>query len=96
MEKEAISSDLAKEIITFLAYADDDLLKKIPDYVISGLSTKAADSEKEFYVSKSKPLLEQKMTEECKDFLSILFYAYMCDDETKKEIVDTWIANDIV
>ena len=96
MEKEVISEDLAKEILAFLAYADNELLKKIPDYVISSLTTRAADSQKNFYVSKSKPLLEQKMTEECKDFLSLLFYAYMSDDETKKEIVDTWISNDLV
>lgn len=67
-------NDLAKEIITVLAYLDDSYMDKISDEVLSKLNDMAADSTLNVYIDLNKKLSEQDLSDECLDFISGLYY----------------------
>lgn len=94
MDLENVSCDLAKEMLTILAYCDSKFIDKIPDYIFKKLNDLAADSKKEFYINKNKTLLEQDITEECRDLLGYIYFTYMTNSLEKKEILNTIIEND--
>ena len=94
VQVDEISNDIAKEALTYLAYSDNEIIDKLPDYLLKGLNDKAADSDKDFYVSKDKQLFEQEMSEECKNLLSVICYTYMADDANKEEIRNYWLNNE--
>ena len=89
-----IDNDTAKEILIVLSFCDDKFIESIPDYVIQNLNLLAGDSQKEFHIDKNKTLLEQNISTECKDYLSILFFIYMTDSTYKDEILNIWLNND--
>ena len=43
----------------------------------------------------SKKLKDQDISQECKDFISIMYYYYHANDEEKKELISKWNDNDI-
>lgn len=90
-----ISSDVAKELFTVLSYCDDVLVAKIPDFIFEKICSKAADSTIDCYMDKNKKLMDQPISEECKDLLCLLYYEYIADFETKKEIQNILQQNDI-
>lgn len=67
-------NDLAKEIITVLAYLDDSYMDKISDEVLSKLNDMAADSTLNVYIDLNKKLSEQDLSDECLDFIAGLYY----------------------
>ena len=91
---ENISSDLAKEFLTFLSFMDEDTIKNIPSNFLKMFSDLAANSTKEFYIDKNKNLNEQNMSEECKDLLSLLYFINSNDSNEQNEILNAWNLND--
>ena len=67
-------NDLAKEIITVLAYLDDSYLDKISDEVINKLNDMAADSTLNVDIDLNKKLSEQDLSDGCLDFIAGLYY----------------------
>lgn len=90
-----ITGDVAKELFTVLSYCDNDLISKIPDFVFKKISSLAADSTIECYIDKNKKLIDQNLSDDCKDLLCFLYYEYVSDSETKSEILNAWQQNDI-
>lgn len=88
-----IDCDLAKEVLTVLEFCDDEVISKIPDYVIRFISSNAALSNKEFYLVKNKELAEQNISNACKDYLAMLYLTYL-EDESKQDLLEKWINND--
>ena len=67
-------NDVCKEILTILAYFNEDLLEKIPDKILKELNELAADSKANFYIDLKKNLTNQNISEESKDFISLLYF----------------------
>ena len=87
-------SDISKEALTFLAFFDNDVIKKIPSCVIEKLSRQAADSKSNFYVDANKNFSEQKISEKTKDLIALIYYNYIADENEKKEILEQWNLNE--
>lgn len=88
-------NDISKETLTFLAFFDKEMIAKIPTYIITELCEKAADSNIEFYIDKSKSFQEQNISEKCKDLLAYIYYDYIADENEKKEILKQWNINEL-
>ena len=93
---DTITNDVAKELFTLLSYCDNDLIDNIPKDLLEKITSLAADSSKEFYIDKDKDLSEQNISEDCKDLLSLIYYMYGSDTNSKDEILNAWIKNDNV
>lgn len=96
MEKIQENKDICKEVLSILAFCDEELIKKIPTQVMRKLMEIAADSEESYYIEKNKKLCEQYITEESKDLISLIFYSYIADENEKKELLDAWNKNEDV
>lgn len=92
--EEHLNSDTAKEVLTVLSYYNEELLKNLPDEIIKELTSLAADSDKDYFIKKDKKLIEQNLSEDCKDLLAIIFYNYQTDDKEKEELLNKWIENE--
>lgn len=92
---ENISSDVAKEFLTFLSFMDEDTIKNIPSNFLKSFNDLAANSTKEFYIDKNKNLNEQNMSEECKDLLGLIYFITSKDYNEQNEILNAWDLNDI-
>lgn len=86
--------DVYKEALTFIAYFNKELLEKLPQDMFEKLTNLAAKSDAEFYVDVTKTLAEQKISEECKDLISLIYYNCVADEEEKSEILRIWNIND--
>lgn len=82
--------DVYKEVLTYIAYFDEELLDSIPTQVLQELNDKAGDSEANFYINPEEPLEKQNMSEEAKNLLSLIFYNYVADEEEKKKLMKLW------
>jgi len=89
MMEEVVNSDVAKEFLIVLSYCDNSFVSNIPDYIIKKLSDLAADSLKDFYIDKNKGLMEQNISNECKELIGMMYFMYMMDSLAKKEILNT-------
>ena len=87
--EELLDKDVAKELLTILAYCEEDFRKLIYPKFIAHLTTLAADSTKEFYIEKNKSLSEQNLSEECKNWLSLLYYQNV-DFMEQEKLLNTW------
>lgn len=92
--EEVLDNDLAKEILTILPYLDDKFVNSLSSDLLAKLTDLAADSTKDFYIQKDKKLNEQNLSEECKNWLSLLYYEFASSSE-KDELLNYWIKNDI-
>ena len=86
--------DVYKEALTFIAYFNKELLEKLPLDMFEKLTNLAAESNADFYVDVTKTLAEQKMSEECKDLISLIYYNCVADGDEKNEILRMWNIND--
>ena len=86
--------DISKETLTFLAFFDSNIIKKIPDYVIEKLSKYASDSKLDYYIDKNKKFEEQDISEESKNLISLIYYSYIAKSDEKEEILKKWNFND--
>ena len=87
-------SDVSKETLTFLAFFDNKMIEKIPNYVIEKLCKEAADSNLSFYIDTNKSFSEQTISEKSKDLISLIYYDYIAEEEEKKEILKQWNLNE--
>lgn len=94
MEKVQNISDISKETLTYLAFFDNEMIKKIPRYVISKLCEEAADSKLDFYIEPNKKFEEQRISEKSKDLIALIYYEYIANDSEKKEIFGSWNLNE--
>jgi hypothetical protein len=92
--EEKFSNDIYKELLTILSYCENSLINNIPKGVIQEITDYAADSDKEYYVDKNKSLLEQSISDECKDLLGIMYFMYAADEKEKDELLNTWLENE--
>lgn len=90
-----LNNDLSKEILTILPYLDDKLVNGLSKDLLANLTDLAATSTKDFYIQKYKNLSEQNLSEECKNFISLLYYQYV-DMPEKNEIFEKWLLNDSI
>lgn len=94
MENVQNVSDISKETLTFLAFFDEKMIKKIPVHTIAKLCEEAADSKLNFYIDANKSFTEQDISEESKDLISLIYYDYIAEEEEKKEILNQWNLNE--
>lgn len=87
MEK-VVSSDVSKEVIMVLSFCENSFIDKIPDYVLKNLNDLAANSNKEFYIKKDKSLNEQDLSDGCKDLISELYFMYVLNSDSKRELLN--------
>lgn len=87
-------NDVYKEVLTVLAYFNDDFIEKIPDKVLKKLNELAADSKTDFYIDTEKNLYEQNISEESKDLISLIYYNFVADKNEKKELLKIWSENE--
>ena len=86
-------SDISKETLTFLAFFDDKMIKKIPGHIIAKLCEDAANSKLDFYIEKDKSFIEKKISENSKDLIALIYYSYIAEEDEKKEILKQWNLN---
>lgn len=89
-------SDVAKETITVLNYFNTEFVSKIPSNVLEGLKEVANKSSLTFNIKQNKKLAEQKISEETKDLISLIYYSYIATEEQKKELKKTWNENELL
>lgn len=94
MENIQTIGDISKEAITFLAFFDNEMIKKIPSHVIAELCEEAADSTMDFFIDANKTFEEQNISEQSKDLISLIYYNYIADETEKEEIQNKWNLND--
>lgn len=87
-------NDVCKEVLTVLAYFDENLIEQIPNRVLQKLNEFAANSNMNFYIDIEKDLNEQEISEEGKDFIALLYYSYIANEEEKKELTKKWNENE--
>ncbi len=87
MEVDNLSSNVAKELLTVLYYCDDEFVDNIPNNVLMSISNLAAQCDKEYYLD-DKSLSLQNITEECKDYLAVLYFRYCLDESKRQEVLN--------
>ena len=87
------SCDAVKEGLTYLAYFQQELINQIPSLFLTEMKKIANKSTRTFEVDTSKNLLEQEMSEDCKDFLALVHYLFFATPEEKKELAEIWRKN---
>ena len=86
--------DLAKEILMLLPYIDKNYLKKLPWDFINNLKDLAALSNKDFAFEKGENFKEMAISNECKNFLAILYFNES-NIEERKNLLNIWNYNDV-
>lgn len=86
-------NDVYKEVLTILAYFKKDLLEKIPSQFLKELKELASDSKTDFYIDPKKDLDKQDISEESKDFISLIYYSFMAEEE-KRYLLKVWNENE--
>ena len=87
--------DIAKEFLTFVSYCEKSFIDNIPSGIIQNLVELAADSTKSYFVDKNKSLVEQEISEGCKNLIISFYYSYMMDSLDKANILDEWLKNEL-
>ena len=88
------TEDIAKEVTTVLEYADDNILKKIPEKFLLTLEKVAEKSNKEIEIDMNKELTEQEISEESKDLIALIYYSYIANEEEKIKLLEKWNENE--
>lgn len=86
--------DLAKEILMLLPYIDKECLKKLPWNFINNLKDLASLSTKNYNFEGATNFKEMDISEECRDFLAMLYFND-CKLEEKKALLNTWNYNEL-
>ena len=74
------------EALAVLALCEKNLLSKIPNDVIKELANLAAESKKEILINPCETLTNQKISEQGKDIIALLYYNYIADENEKVEL----------
>ena len=90
MDNQISLDDAFKEVYTVLTFSDDAVTSKIPDEVFRSIVEHASNSSIEPNIDTEKDLLDQDISEEGKDLLSIIYYSFICNEEEKKDLFKLW------
>jgi len=90
MKNEQNFYEVFKEVYSVLSLTDNELVSKIPDRIFQSIVEYASKSDAQPYIDMDKEINEQKISDEAKSILSILWYEYMCDNEEKQDIAKMW------
>ncbi len=90
MDNQINLDDAFKEVYTVLTFSDSSITSKIPDEVYRSIIEHAANSNLEPVIDTNKDLLDQAISEEGKDLLSIIYYSFVCNEEEKKNLFKIW------
>ena len=74
------------EALAVLALCEKNLLNKIPNEIIKELANYAAGSNKEILITPSETLINQKISEQGKNIIALLYYNYIADENEKVEL----------
>lgn len=94
MEEIQEINDVCKEVLTILAYFNNDVMEKIPSRILKKLNELAADSKLDYYIDKEKNLIEQDISEKSKDLIALLYYSYIANENEKYELSKIWNENE--
>lgn len=87
-------NDVCKEVLTILAYFNEELIEKIPDKVLKKLTELSKDSKVDFYIDSEKNLDYQNISEEGKNLIALLYCNYIANEDEKKQILKSWDENE--
>ena len=82
--------DVIKEALVYIMYFEDELIDKIPDELFTKLRDIAADSTKDYYVDSEKSLENQEMSDDCKAFLTLVYYNFLATENEKIDLLVNW------
>lgn len=71
-------NDVAKELLSWLYFCDENIVKKIPDVVLQKIANLAADSLIDVYIKPNKGIEEQNLSNECLDAYKKIYEKYIC------------------
>lgn len=94
MEKMVGNKNICKEVFVVLSNFNKEVIQKIPDNIFKILMDGAADSTINVNIDISKDINEQKISQESKELISILYYKYIAEADEKKELIKLWEIND--
>ena len=83
-----------KETLEVLKHFDSEFLSKIPNEFLSAMKEFASKSTITVNIDTSKNLIEQDISEECKEMISLIFYSYIATKEEKEELTELWNVNE--
>lgn len=85
-----LNSDLAKELLTVISYFEDNFITQLPNDFLHKLTDLAADSNKDFYIDENKNLSDQNLSEDCKNWISLLYYQNS-NQVIRDELLNAWL-----
>ena len=86
--------DVALETLEVLKYFSNEFTSKISESFLNSLKELAKKSKLEVRIDANKKLINQNISEETKDIISLIYYNYFADDKEKNEITKIWKEND--
>ena len=87
-------NDVAKETLEVLKYFDLDFIAKISGKFLMNLKKLSEKSNIIVTIDQNLKLKDQKISNECKDLISIIYYKYIATEEEKRTIIDIWNNNE--
>ena len=87
-------SKTAVEVLTVLEYVDYKLKEKIPMNIYNYLKELAYKSNYNFEFDETKSLEEQNISEQGKDFLALIYYSYIAENNEKEQLEKIWKYNE--
>ncbi len=94
MEEMKQIGNVSAEVLEVLNNFDKDLIKKIPKSFIEQLKKFAIDSDCIPKIDMDKELIEQNITEESKDLISLIYYSYILNSTEKHNMEKIWNDNE--
>jgi hypothetical protein len=89
-------NDAVKEFLIVLENCEKSIKEKIPQNVLEYFQELASNSNKIFYIDKTKKLSNQNLSEECKNIISMVYFSYIASASEKEELKQAWIKNDLL
>ncbi len=89
-------TNVFKETLEVLKHFDSEFLSKIPNEFLNAMKEFASKSTITVNIDTSKNLIEQDISEECKEMISLIFYSYIATKEEKEELTELWNVNEEV
>lgn len=87
-------TNVFKETLEVLKHFDSEFLSKIPNEFLNAMKEFASKSTITVNIDTSKNLIEQDISEECKEMISLIFYSYIATKEEKEELTELWNVNE--
>ena len=86
--------DAALETLEILKYFNNEFTSKISGSFLTLLKELAKKSKLEVKIDINKKLIDQNISEETKDIISLIYYYYFADDNEKNRVIKLWKEND--